>query len=544
MAKKRPAQKKGGPAQAATKETQYKKFLWFRISVTVLLLVVYGLYLAYKIDLRVGDLGRHLKNGQLFFETGLIPETNLYSYTNPDYPFINHHWGSGVLFYGIQRLSGFDGLSVASITIGLVTFLVFFNLAIKYSSFAVAAPIAVIILPVLITRQEVRPELFSYIFCGLFLQMLWGYKYQRLGFRWLFLLPIFEVLWVNLHIYFFMGVMLIGIYLLELAVVLLIQKKQLRTHHQIKELVIILALTILAACLNPAGISGAIYPFFIMNAYGVPVIENYSISAILQEGYEFLPLSYFIIIFGVVCLSWFYAAAKNRAGFSLGNLLLSVFYFAMASAMIRNFVLAAYFALPIAAINLKTLQADTGKGSSSRSIVKISASLGVISLLLIMINPAYFVPSNRGTVGIGLKEGNDAAAEFLLRQRMQGPIFNNFDVGPYLIYYLYPRHRVFVDNRPEAYPVSFFQDVYYPMQQEETKWETLSNRYGFNVIFFNHQDRGASTEQFIIRRIFDPLWAPVYFDKDIIILAKRDGPNRAVVLRNELPKESVLAGSN
>ncbi len=207
-------------------QTQERQQSLFRILVTALLLSVYGFYLAHQFNLTVGDLGRHLKNGQLFIETGLIPKINLYSYAYPDYPFINHHWGTGVLFYLIQQLGGFSGLSVAFIVISMVTFLIFINVATRYSSFAIAAPIAVIVLPVLITRHEVRPELFSYLFSGLFLQLLWGYKYGKLGFRWLFLLPILELFWVNLHIYFFIGALLIAVYLLESLVVYLTQKKQ------------------------------------------------------------------------------------------------------------------------------------------------------------------------------------------------------------------------------------------------------------------------------------------------------------------------------
>ena len=302
--------------------------------------------------------------------------------------------------------------------------------------------------------------------------------------------------------------------------------------------------TLLATCLNPSGISGAIYPFLILNEYGAPVIENYSVLGVLREGYVFLPLIYFGIVFGLVCLSWLYALTRNRSSFSLGNFLLSVFFFAMAWSAIRNFALSAYFALPIAAVNLKNLLGDQGKASSSLSILKFSASLAVISLVLIIIKPAYFVSSNRGRVGIGLEEANGAAADFFLKEKIQGPIFNNFDVAGYLVYYLYPDHRVFVDNRPEAYPAAFFSDVYFPIQSDEAKWENISHHYGFNVIVFNYRERSVRSEQFIIRRVLDPMWAPVYFDKNIIILAKRDGPNQPVIARYELPKESVLVRSN
>jgi len=544
MAKRRSAQKKASVPKIAVQQIQANQQLPFRILVTALLLLVYGFYLAHQINLTVGDLGRHLKNGQLFIENGLIPKVNLYSYAYPDYPFINHHWGSGVVFYVIERLGGFSGLSVAFIGISMVTFLIFINVASKYSSFAIAAPIAVIVLPILITRDEMRPELFSYLFGGLFLQLLWGYKYGRLGFRWLFILPILEILWVNLHIYFFIGIFLVGAYLFEALVVLLFDKNQRNARDQVKGLAVILLLTIGAACLNPAGISGAIYPLLILNEYGFPVIENYSVAGILRAGYNFLPLIYFLIILGLLSLSWIYAIVKNRSSLSLGNFLLSVFFFAMAWSAIRNFAFFAYFALPLAAFNLKNFPVEKDKASSAPSILKVSTAVVGIAFLLIIIKPAYFVSSNRGRVGIGLEEANGAAAEFLRKEKIQGPIFNNFDVAGYLVYYLYPEQRVFVDNRPEAYPAAFFTDVYFPMQSDEAKWSTASRDYGFNVIVFNHRERSVRGEQFIIRRVLDPKWAPVYLDKAIIILAKRDGPNQAVIAKYELPKEKVLVQSN
>jgi hypothetical protein len=200
--------------------------------------------------------------------------------------------------------------------------------------------------------------------------------------------------------------------------------------------------------------------------------------------------------------------------------------------------------LPLAAVNLKNLLGEENKTVSSPSILKVSAALIGIAFVLIMINPAYFVSSNRGRVGIGLEEANGAAAEFLRKEKIKGPIFNNFDVAGYLVYYLYPEQRVFVDNRPEAYPVAFFTDVYFPMQSDEAKWAAASRDYGFNVIVFNHRERSVRGEQFIIRRVLDPMWAPVYLDKAIIILAKRDGPNQPVIAKYELPKEKVLVQSN
>jgi hypothetical protein len=79
---------------------------------------------------------------------------------------------------------------------------------------------------------------------------------------------------------------------------------------------------------------------------------------------------------------------------------------------------------------------------------------------------------------------------------------------------------------------------------DESKWEQASKRYGFNAIVFNYRERSVRGEQFVIRRVLDPLWAPIYLDKDVIILARRAGPNQSIVARYEIPKERVLVRSN
>ena len=57
----------------------------------------------------------------------------------------------------------------------------------------------------------------------------------------------------------------------------------------------------------------------------------------------------------------------------------------------------------------------------------------------------------------GLARGVQGSAKFFQNEGLKGPVFNNFDVGSYLIFYLFPEERPFVDNRPEAYPVEFFK---------------------------------------------------------------------------------------
>ena len=76
------------------------------------------------------------------------------------------------------------------------------------------------------------------------------------------------------------------------------------------------------------------------------------------------------------------------------------------------------------------------------------------------VNSYQFLSSHWQEKGIGLAKDDQKAAEFFKKENIQGPIFNNYDIGGYLIYYLYPGQKVFVDNRPEVYPKEFLQNVH------------------------------------------------------------------------------------
>jgi len=45
------------------------------------------------------DLGRHLLLGKIILAERAVPQTNLLTYTHPEFPFINHHWLSEKSFF-------------------------------------------------------------------------------------------------------------------------------------------------------------------------------------------------------------------------------------------------------------------------------------------------------------------------------------------------------------------------------------------------------------------------------------------------------------
>lgn len=467
----------------------------YKILALILLLIWYGAFLFHPLDLTTSDLGRHLKNGELILSGDFkVLTTNFYSFTNSDYSVLNHHWGTGVIFYLISKIAGFTGLHLFFIALSLLTFFMFFYLAVRESNFAIAGLASFLIVPLIAERTEIRPEVFSYFFLGLFLFILWHYSKNLISWKWLFILPILEIFWVNAHIYFIFGLFLISVFLLEKRTI---------------KLFLILILSSLATLLNPAGLKGALAPLNIFQNYGYRIVENQSVYFLDKLGFIDNPNLLLVkIVLGLVTLSFILILIKNKKQFSPIYFILALVFGAMAFLAIRNFTIFGLFSLLIVSCNLRMFAE------------KIGGTEIIIALIPIFILTIFNVQL-RG-FGLGLTENINASAEFFQKEKIKGPIFNNYDIGGYLIYHLFPEEKVFVDNRPEAYPASFFEQIYVPVQESEDIWKQQNETYGFNVIFFSHRDATPWGQKFLVARANDPDWKPVFADQYAIIFLRKE----------------------
>jgi tetratricopeptide (TPR) repeat protein len=148
------------------------------------------------------------------------------------------------------------------------------------------------------------------------------------------------------------------------------------------------------------------------------------------------------------------------------------------------------------------------------------------------------------SLGWGLVSGSEDSVRFFQENKLSGPIFNNYDLGSALIFWLYPQEKVFVDNRPEAYSTEFFQDVYRPMQVDREKWLAYSEKYKFKTVYFSHTDSTPWGRAFLGQTI-DSNWALVYFDRyTVIFLNKQEYDSDLIeklALSNQALRERLRA---
>lgn len=530
-------------------QDRIEKILKYVILAGLIILVV--IVFSQKIEFTAVDLGRHLENGKIIWQDKQVLFKNLYSYTEPNFSFVNHHWLAGVIYYGLFLLGGFKLLSVFNILIILATFLLAFKLAQKKAGFYLPALLSVPVIFLLSERIEVRPEIFSYLFIILtwfVLERVSETKKYRLL---VWLIPLF-ILWANVHIYFFIGLALVGFKAVAEFLPPFISApgnfmnrfKEAFTKSKVwfKNL----GLLIIACLVNPNFFQGLIYPLNIFRNYGYEIAENKSVFFLENLMINFhIPL--FKMLLGLLFISlaatWFFT--KKIRFFEL---FVALFFSALALMAIRNISIFALSALILISANLiYPLAYLTNNVSSLRReiINKYRLCLAGGILILILVGIFYLWIDSRRTnifiknsLGWGLSQGSTDSLKFYKDNKLSGPIFNNYDLGSALIYWLYPEESVFVDNRPEAYSNDFFDDIYKPMQLERKSWLKYSEKYQLKTIFFSHTDSTPWAQTFLASTINEN-WTLVYFDRYTVIFLNKNKYDAATINKLSLGKQAL-----
>lgn len=128
------------------------------------------------------------------------------------------------------------------------------------------------------------------------------------------ILPLLEIFWVNLHIYFFLGPVLVGVFLFE-AVILKIIRSQAKS--EVKKLILIFVITILSALVNPYGLKELFYPLNIFKNYGYRIVENQSILFLEKLNFYNPNFIIFKIAFLLFILSFIFVFIFNKKKFSI-----------------------------------------------------------------------------------------------------------------------------------------------------------------------------------------------------------------------------------
>lgn len=503
----------------------FKKHLTFSHFFTIVLFLLLIFASVRSINLTNSDIGRHLINGREILNGNTsVLYNNFYSYTSREYPTINHHWLYGVISWIIFSIGGFSfiGLFNAVAIAGALLILTKITHNKTYNAINYIACLFIIVsLPIIKMRLEIRPEILSYFFMTLNIYLLEKATKEHKKRLLLPLLILLNLVWVNTHIFFILGIFTTLVYL----TVNYIKEKELSVIITNPRYVITyLACTLL----NPHTIKGAIEPLTIFKEYGYLLAENQSIFFMYNRNPKFEYIHFFFLAFLTIQLILFtYYKDKKWIKDNVNKIIIGAVFFLMGIKAIRLMPLFIVIFIPIAA-SMTNILLDI---KAKKALAYITCAL--LTASVIIQNSYFSFFDNRTRMGL-LEVGQDSAM-FFLDKEIKGPVFNNYDIGGYLIYNLFPMESVFVDNRPEAYSVEFFKDKYIPMQESNEIWELMEEEYKFNVIYFYRHDLTPWGQNFLIERFKDPDWVPVFVDEYTIIFLKDNEQNSKVIEEYRLP---------
>lgn len=501
-----------------------------RILSIILLFVFFASFLIHPLYSINQDIGRHLKSGEIIWQTKNVYKTNLFSFTEPDRPFINHHWLSEVAFYGLNNAIGLKGLILFKVAVILLALGLLWASVYRKTGFWPLAISSLVGFMVFIERTDVRPEIFSYLFLAFFIFAIFKSKNESQH-KWLWFLPMVQVFWTNMHIYFAIGPIMLFFFVIDRVIEKKIISKSESLNPNKKSFGFwildlfrnsrlefrIWLLVIMATLINPNFISGALYPLTVLKNYGYSIVENQNIFFLRDYGISLTAINIFEISLAVLILGFIIAFKNGRKQITF-EVLSTIFFTVMAVKMLRNFGLYGLAFIPLVALNLSTVLPLTPFNGVSPQGRRMTVGYITIAIVLVFLT---WQNVQADKFGLDIPVGAEKGVQFLRENNISGPVFNNFDVGSFLIWKTFPERKVFVDGRPEAYSVDFFEKIYKPMQMDQKVWEKYSKQYDINYIFFDYHDITPWARTFLARISQDKNWVRTYVDEYVVIFLKR-----------------------
>ena len=486
------------------------------------------------------DLGWQLATGRWVVQHHAIPATDVLSYTAQGQPWI-YPVLSGVIFYLAYLIGGYGLLSC----LGAIACLVTVALLLRRGS-AVAALIAILVIPAIGVRSNVRADLFTLLLFAAFLSLLWE-NYET-GRAQLWLLPLLMAFWVNLHLGFLFGLLLCAAYVgLELLEILLDTNRAQATA-RLRSTWPWLVATPLATLLNPWGwnIYRAIERQQAATAQHATMIGEWTSTRIdfdlLLRALSFRsPTAYFIwlLFFTVVAV----LAAVTRKQFGAVLLLAISAYFG-----IKHIRFHALFACVVVIIGGAVLAAAIQQwqqripGESRRRLVLVVVFLAGILVGVritdLATNSFYLSISGRDTFGPGLSWWfPERAAEFILRNAIPAQVFNPYDLGGYVAWKLGPQYPDYIDGRAIPFGFERLQLVQQFMASppDSPVWQSEAERYNINsMIVPISRYQGVQYFPWLNEFCRSTSWRPVYLDEVSAVFVRRTPQTEDVIRKHEV----------
>lgn len=463
------------------------------------------------------DFGWHIQMGNLIRKSG-IPRTDPFSYTMPNYPYIDASWLSDVLISFLYPLIGLAGLAAIFATLVAGVFIV----VVPNSTRKWAVIPGFLAASIFLARAGIRPQVIDWLFFAGLLRLI-SEKPVWIKWRWLSV-PIF-ILWTNLHAGVVLG---LGVYLLKTADDWLKSKRIPFTD------LFLLILASLATLINPYG-----------PRIWIEIINTLNSGFLRQTIAEWQPI-WMRMEWGVIGVIGLMTAFIwwQRQKIPLWQTILSMVLIGASIMSLRHAALLAVIGMQLLPFNLMQFEIALPKNPTNRKrfanfkrlMILIAGGLFVLDLTLITkelkdLQSNTFCPIE--------------AINYLRANIKEGEVFNYYGFGGCMIWKL-PEKKTFVDGRMPVWqqPPRFGQsewaykeyiglasgiinyaDIFPKYDIKMVLWNKDTSNTGILTIWannlFNSRLPKNAPQTLLTKLANDTAWDLIYKDKTALIYIKR-----------------------
>ena len=315
-------------------------------------------------------------------------------------------------------------------------------------------------------------------------------RYARRGDVWVYAIVAVQLVWVNVHGLFALGIAVCAIQLVaELLQPLVAPGERLR-RDRVQRLAAVTALAALASFANPNFIDGALYPIQQLGMVGPPD-ERGTFGSIVAELIPPLggdqPLNAFAVgLLAGLAVCSFGAMALNWRRIHASDPLLWVTFLYLGLGAKRNLALFAIVAAPILVRNWNEVLDARPFAPRLRRAAAALVALGM-AFLIVDVTQQRFFPR----IGVLREPGFGPMttlfpieqAEWIARHRPLGPIAHHMADGGYLIWRLWPDYSVMTDGRLEVFGPEKFVALQVGVSE---RFRALDREYHFGAVLVHY----------------------------------------------------------
>ena len=436
--------------------------------------------------IRSYDYWWHLRTGQLIAETGSVPKVDPYTFTAEGARWIDVHWLFQFLLHKLFELGGHDGVLLTKLA--LVSALIAIVGRIGFRRERGILSVASLALLVLIgaDRFMPRPEMVSFVLlaCVLFLLD----RFERKNDLWIYAIVPIQLLWVNMHGLFALGISLCFICLSAAVIDGVARRADGLDMQRIRSLVTVSILACLSALANPNTLDAALYPIEQLGMIGTSAqragsLGTKELAAWASYWPALTPLAKsFALSITAFSLS---GMVLNRRRLRTSDALCWIAFLLLAASAVRNVVLFAIVATPISVRNWNQYLDESSRFRMFPSWATLAISAALVLTTADVARGRLF--SRMGWLrepGFGIMEAIHpvAATDWIANTRPEGPIFHSTVDGGYLTWRLYPDYQIMVDGRLEVFGIDRSLEFNARLPHH---FRTLDEQYRFNLVLLN-----------------------------------------------------------